>query len=157
MVSLTMRRRRSEPVRGRLSRWFVWQPALGQRDSFPWQATELGGLQSSGVSDSISTDLTTDPQGVGPGNIGSWSEAQRDRLLPIWFRGRIWCTERLGRSRSAGLLHLGQWLDAGQYYLRAWVFRYVQSDLDGYTFLPYTFNVGVNQWAEISRSQSIYS
>ena len=38
-------------------------------------------------------------------------------------------------------------LTPGRYYVRAWVFRYVQSALDGSTFQEYYFDVTPNEWA----------
>jgi len=38
-------------------------------------------------------------------------------------------------------------LTAGRYYVRAWVFRYVQSALDGSTFQEYYFDITPNEWA----------
>jgi hypothetical protein len=38
-------------------------------------------------------------------------------------------------------------LTPGRYYARAWVFRYVQSALDGSTFQEYYFDVTPNEWA----------
>ena len=36
-------------------------------------------------------------------------------------------------------------LTAGTYSVRAWVFRYVQSGIDGSTFQEYTFNITPNE------------
>jgi hypothetical protein len=38
-------------------------------------------------------------------------------------------------------------LTPGRYYLRAWVFRYVQSDVDGVSFKEYAFDVTADEWA----------
>jgi hypothetical protein len=38
-------------------------------------------------------------------------------------------------------------LTPGRYYVRAWVFRYVQSALDGSTFQEYSFDVSPKEWA----------
>ena len=38
-------------------------------------------------------------------------------------------------------------LTAGRYYVRVWVFRYVQAELDGATFHEYYFDVTPNEWA----------
>ena len=38
-------------------------------------------------------------------------------------------------------------LTPGRYYVRAWVFRYVQTQLDGATFQEYYFDVTPNEWA----------
>ena len=38
-------------------------------------------------------------------------------------------------------------LTPGRYYARAWVFRYVQTGLDGSTFQEYSFQVSANEWA----------
>jgi hypothetical protein len=38
-------------------------------------------------------------------------------------------------------------LTPGGYYVRAWVFRYVQTQLDGATFQEYYFDVTPNEWA----------
>jgi hypothetical protein len=38
-------------------------------------------------------------------------------------------------------------LTPGRYYVRAWVFRYVQSALDGSTFQEYSFDITPNEWA----------
>jgi len=38
-------------------------------------------------------------------------------------------------------------LTPGRYYVRAWVFRYVQTALDGSTFQEYYFDVTPQEWA----------
>jgi hypothetical protein len=38
-------------------------------------------------------------------------------------------------------------LTPGRYYVRAWIFRYVQSALDGSTFQEYYFDITPNEWA----------
>jgi hypothetical protein len=38
-------------------------------------------------------------------------------------------------------------LTPGRYYVRVWVFRYVQTDLDGSTFHEYYFDITPNEWA----------
>ena len=38
-------------------------------------------------------------------------------------------------------------LTPGRYYARAWVFRYVQTRLDGVTFQEYYFDVTPQEWA----------
>ena len=38
-------------------------------------------------------------------------------------------------------------LTPGRYYARAWVFRYVQTALDGSTFQEYYFDITPNEWA----------
>ena len=38
-------------------------------------------------------------------------------------------------------------LTPGRYYVRAWVFRYVQTNLDGATFQEYYFDITPNEWA----------
>jgi hypothetical protein len=38
-------------------------------------------------------------------------------------------------------------LTPGRYYARAWIFRYVQSALDGSTFQEYYFDITPNEWA----------
>jgi hypothetical protein len=124
-------------------------PRSGSSIAFPWHAYGVGsGFTGSGVSDSNRTHLTTDPQGVGPAQ--HWYVVGGSNSP---FRFQFGSVSEYGAPSDLDG-HVPQvyatWINGlppGQYYLRAWVFRYVQSGLDGSTFRPYSFVVGGNDWA----------
>jgi hypothetical protein len=121
-------------------------PRLGSEVAFPWHAYGPGaGFTGSGVSDSTFTDLTTDPQGVGPAQhwfvVGGSSSpfhfqfgSAGDYGAPSDLDGHV---QQVYATWINGLT-------PGRYYLRAWVFRYVQTGIDGTTFHEYSFNVAAN-------------
>jgi hypothetical protein len=123
-------------------------PRLGSEIAFPWHGYGTGeGFTSSGVSDSNFTDLTTDPQGVGPPQHWFVVGGSTD---PFSFQ--FGSTGEYGAPSDLDG-HVQQvystWISGltpGRYYLRAWVFRYVQTGLDGSTFQQYPFDVGTNEW-----------
>src|SRR5208283_61583 len=123
-------------------------PRLGSEIAFPWHGYGTGkGFTSRGVSDSNFTDLTTDPQGVGPpqhwfvvgGSTAPFSfqfGSTGEYGAPSDLDGHV---QQVYSTWISGLT-------PGRYYLRAWVFRYVQTGLDGSTFQQYPFDVGTNVW-----------
>jgi hypothetical protein len=95
-----------------------------------------------------STD-NTDPQGVGPAQ--NWYVVANG--VNDVFHYEFGAKGMFGAPRDLDG-HIPQryatWvngLTAGRYYVRAWVFRYVQSALDGSTFQEYSFDVTPKEWA----------
>jgi hypothetical protein len=112
--------------------------------AFPWHEWYDG---AGGVF--YSTADNTDPQGVGPAQ--NWYVVGND--VNDVFHYEFGAKGMFGAPRDLDG-HVPQvfatWvngLTAGRYYVRAWVFRYVQSALDGSTFQEYSFDVTPKEWA----------
>jgi hypothetical protein len=94
------------------------------------------------------TLLTSDPMGVGPPQhwyvLGSTT-------TPFHFefgvKGEYGAPTGLDGMVPEVYATWVNGLMPGRYYVRAWVFRYVQSALDGSTFQEYYFDVTPNEWA----------
>lgn len=89
-----------------------------------------------------------DEQGVGPAQ--QWF-VQGGTTIPFSFQ-----FGEKGEYGAPSILdgHVPQmnatWIDglqAGRYYVRAWVTQYVQTELDGLTFHEVSFDVAANEWA----------
>lgn len=89
-----------------------------------------------------------DEQGVGPAQ--QWF-VQGGTTTPFSFQ-----FGEKGKYGAPSILdgHVPQmnatWIDglqAGRYYVRAWVTQYVQTELDGLTFHEVSFDVAANEWA----------
>jgi hypothetical protein len=113
------------------------------RIAFPWQDYPggAGGVYLS------PTDLRTDPQGVGPGQ--SWFVKIGEGSFHYEFgaKGMFGAPRDLDGHVPQVFATWVNGLTAGRYYVRAWVFRYVQSALDGSTFQEYSFDVTPKEWA----------
>jgi hypothetical protein len=119
-------------------------PRQADMIAFPWQdyTGGTGGVFAGGAD-------STDPQGVGP--LQNWYVVA-DGTNDI-FHYEFGAKGMFGAPRDLDG-HVPQlystWvngLTAGRYYVRAWVFRYVQSALDGSTFQEYSFEVTPKEWA----------
>jgi len=116
--------------------------------AFPWQ-DYYGGV--GGVYLSTSTSAThvshTDPQGVGPGQ--TWFvEYNTDHFhYEFGAKGEYGAPTQLDGHVPQVYATWVNGLTPGRYYARAWVFRYVQTTLDGSTFQEYSFQVSSQEWA----------
>ena len=124
-------------------------PRLGSAIAFPWQDyTPANGFTLSQVSDSVSTDQTQDPQGVGPPQ--HWF-VQGGSNNPFNFQFGMSGLYGAPRDLDGHVPQIyATWVNGltpGRYYARVWVFRYVQSTVDGATFQEYSFNVTPEEWA----------
>jgi hypothetical protein len=92
--------------------------------------------------------LTQDPQGVGPPQ--HWY-VQGGTTTPFHFefgvKGEYGAPRDLDGMVPQVYATWVNGLTPGRYYARAWVFRYVQSALDGSTFQEYYFDITPNEWA----------
>jgi hypothetical protein len=120
--------------------------------AFPWH--EWDGNQgpntgAGGTYRSFSTPYSTDPQGVGPPQ--TWyvvADGVNDKFhYEFGAKGMFGAPKDLDGHVPQRFATWVNGLTAGRYYARAWVFRYVQSALDGSTFQEYSFQVTSNEWA----------
>src|SRR5208337_2950079 len=92
--------------------------------------------------------LTQDPQGVGPPQ--NWF-VQGGQTTPFLFemgvKGEYGAPRDLDGMVPQVYATWVNGLTPGRYYARAWVFRYVQTALDGVTFQEYYFDVTPQEWA----------
>jgi hypothetical protein len=110
--------------------------------AFPWQ-DYTGGV--GGVYDGQT--LYTDPQGVGPGQSWFVKYGQDSFHYEFGAKGMYGAPTDLDGHVPQVYATWVNGLTAGRYYVRAWVFRYVQSALDGSTFQEYSFDVTPKEWA----------
>jgi len=91
---------------------------------------------------------TSDPQGVGPPQ--NWF-VQGGTTTPFHFEFGVKGEYGAPRDLSGMVPQVfATWVNGltpGRYYVRAWVFRYVQTALDGSTFQEYYFDVTPQEWA----------
>jgi hypothetical protein len=92
--------------------------------------------------------MTQDPMGVGPPQ--QWY-VQGTTTTTFHFEFGVKGEYGAPRDLSGMVPQVyATWVNGltpGRYYVRAWVFRYVQSELDGATFQEYYFDVTPNEWA----------
>jgi hypothetical protein len=146
-------------------------PRLGSKVAFPWHeytpsngygvpnpasaASKAPGsyYQVSAGSDVAGSgvyfnNLMQDPEGVGPPQ--HWL-VQGGTTTPFHFefgvKGEYGAPRDLDGMVPQVYATWVNGLTPGRYYVRAWVFRYVQSALDGATFQEYYFDVTPNEWA----------
>ena len=138
-------------------------PTMGSQIAFPWhEYTTSNGYLAQEVSRSCfgylgivptcftSTPglLTQDPQGVGPPQ--NWF-VQGGTTTPFHYEFGVKGEYGAPRDLDGMVPQVyATWINGltpGRYYARAWVFRYVQSALDGSTFQEYYFDVTPNEWA----------
>jgi hypothetical protein len=95
-----------------------------------------------------STKLTSDPEGVGPPQ--KWF-VQGGTTTPFAYefglKGEYGAPTDLSGEVPQVYATWINGLTPGRYYVRAWVFRYVQTALDGSTFQEYYFDITPNEWA----------
>ena len=133
-------------------------PRLGGEVAFPWHEyvpangydSGLGYYQVStgGATGIQSSKMTQDPQGVGPPQ--HWFVVGGS-TTPFHFefgvKGEFGAPRDLDGMVPQVYATWVNGLTTGRYYARAWVFRYVQSALDGSTFQEYSFDVTPSEWA----------
>jgi len=134
--------------------WHEYTPSIGY--GFP-----TGGAGASYYQVSVGTDpsafgpfvpvrnlLMQDPMGVGPPQ--HWF-VQGGTTNPFHFefgaKGEYGAPRDLSGMVPQVYATWVNGLTPGRYYARAWVFRYVQSALDGSSFQEYYFDVTANEWA----------
>ncbi|MGA8857338.1 MAG: hypothetical protein WB643_09265 [Candidatus Bathyarchaeia archaeon] len=92
--------------------------------------------------------LTSDPQGVGPPQ--KWF-VQGGTTTPFHYEFGLKGEYGAPRDFNGEVPQVyATWINGltpGRYYVRAWVFRYVQTALDGATFQEYSFDITPNEWA----------
>ena len=92
--------------------------------------------------------LTSDPQGVGPPQ--RWF-VQGGTTIPFHFEFGVKAEYGAPRDLDGMVPQVyATWVNGltpGRYYARAWVFRYVQTALDGVTFQEYYFDITPQEWA----------
>jgi hypothetical protein len=92
--------------------------------------------------------LASDPEGVGPPQ--KWF-VSGGTTTPFHFefglKGEYGAPKDLSGEVPQVYATWINGLTAGRYYVRAWIFRYVQTALDGSTFQEYYFDVTPNEWA----------
>jgi hypothetical protein len=131
-------------------------PRLGSSIAFPWHEyttansyeTDETGV-SFGANDGSAVGLlTTDPEGVGPPM--TWF-VKGATTTPFHFEFGVKGEYGAPRDLDGMVPQVyATWVNGlvpGRYYVRAWVFRYVQTALDGSTFQEYYFDVTPNEWA----------
>jgi hypothetical protein len=112
--------------------------------AFPWQDYAYGGV--GGVYTSAAGKWT-DPQGVGPAQNWFVKIGQDSFHYEFGAKGEYGAPTDLNGHVPQVYATWVNGLTPGRYYARAWVFRYVQSALDGTTFQEYSFEVSSNEWA----------
>jgi len=133
--------------------WHEYNPANGY--GFPTSGTGASYYQVSVGTDPLmgpfvpvqNLDLQ-DPMGVGPPQ--HWY-VQGGTANPFHFefgaKGEYGAPKDLSGMVPQVYATWVNGLTSGRYYARAWVFRYVQSALDGFTFQEYYFDVTPKEWA----------
>ena len=157
-------------VAGGQNSFFGWvhaaqcgDPRLGSNVAFPWHEYVPGNNYFAGTNPSAfeyyqvstgSTDngqfdkLTQDPMGVGPPQ--HWF-VEGSTSIPFHFE--FGAKAEYGAPKDLdGMVPqvYATWVNGltpGTYYVRAWVFRYVQSASDGSTFQESSFNITAKEWA----------
>ncbi|MGA8904753.1 MAG: carboxypeptidase-like regulatory domain-containing protein [Candidatus Bathyarchaeia archaeon] len=140
-------------------------PRLGSETAFPWHEyapstgygvpgpgaaasyyqVSAGGGAGSGI---YFANLMQDPQGVGPPQHWFVNGGTTDPFhFEFGVKGEYGAPRDLDGMVPQVYATWVNGLTAGRYYVRAWVFRYVQSALDGSTFQEYYFDVTPQEWA----------
>ncbi|HKM76083.1 MAG TPA: hypothetical protein VJZ32_06670 [Candidatus Bathyarchaeia archaeon] len=140
-------------------------PRLGSQIGFPWheyttangynvkQVSLSGQWLNSAIECPTTANLnciplTQDPQGVGPPQ--HWF-VLGGTTTPFHFEFGVKGEYGAPRDLDGQVPQLyATWVNGltpGRYYARAWVFRYVQTALDGATFQEYYFDVTPQEWA----------
>ena len=122
---------------------FPWHEWNGNLAGSTGSGTGAGGVYNSFY------PMGTDPQGVGPAQ--TWfvqSDGVNDKFhYEFGDKGMFGAPTTLDGHVPQVYATWVNGLTAGRYYVRAWVFRYVQTALDGSTFQEYSFQVTPNEWA----------
>jgi len=138
-------------------------PRLGGEIAFPWHeyvpstgyfagaspsASEFYQVSTGASDGSQSGKLTQDPMGVGPPQ--HWfvqGGTTQSFHFEFGLKGEYGAPRDLDGMVPQVYATWVNGLTAGRYYARAWVFRYVQSALDGSTFQEYSFDITPQEWA----------
>ncbi len=92
--------------------------------------------------------LASDPQGVGPPQKWFVHGGTTDPFhYEFGVKGEFGAPRDLSGEVPQVYATWINGLTAGRYCVRAWIFRYVQTALDGSTFQEYCFDVTPNEWA----------
>ena len=98
---------------------------------------------------SMAPTSSADPQGVGPAQ--NWyvvADGVNDKFhYEFGLKGEYGAPSQIDGHVPQVYATWVNGLTPGRYYARAWVFRYVQTALDGSTFQEYSFQVTPNEWA----------
>jgi hypothetical protein len=132
--------------------WHEYTPSNGYGVPNPTTAVSSGYYQVSAGDGAGSGvyfgNLMQDPQGVGPPQ--HWF-VNGGTTTPFHFefgvKGEYGAPRDLDGMVPQVYATWVNGLTPGRYYARAWVFRYVQTGLDGATFQEYYFDVTPNEWA----------
>lgn len=124
-------------------------PRLGSAIAFPWhEYRAYNGYTSNGVSNSNYGNNTSDPQGVGPPQHWFVNGGSIDPFhFQFGSKGEYGAPRNLDGHIPQVYATWVNGLTPGRYYVRAWVFRYAQSAVDGSTFQEYPIDVTANAWA----------
>jgi len=128
--------------------------------AFPWhEYTQENGYFDSPIANAVhdkggagitqsTPGIYSDPVGVGPPQ--TWT-TQGGTTSPFHFEFGVKGEYGAPRDIDGHVPQIfATWVNGltpGRYYVRAWIFRYVQSALDGSTFQEYSFDVTPNEWA----------
>jgi len=150
---------------GRRHAGLCGDPRLGSAIAFPWHEYStvnplayqdppnlFTGVKNGYVNDTSQVNSlglrTSDPEGVGPPQ--NWF-VQGGTTTPFHFEFGVKGEYGAPRDLSGMVPQVyATWVNGltpGRYYARAWVFRYVQTALDGSTFQEYYFDVTPQEWA----------
>jgi len=121
-------------------------PRTAGEIAFPWH--EYMNTRGPGHQVAIHNENNPDPQGVGP--YQNWFVVG-GTATPFHFEFGEKGKYGAPRDLSGMVPQLyATWINGltpGRYYARAWVFRYVQTGLDGSTFQEYSFDITPQEWA----------
>jgi hypothetical protein len=129
-------------------------PSAGPGNAFDFYQVSTGGgfgpgsIGGNGGFSGQINKLTQDPQGVGPPQhwyvIGGTTTPFH---FEMGVKGEYGAPRDLDGQVPQVYATWVNGLTPGRYYVRAWVFRYVQTALDGSTFQEYYFDVTPQEWA----------
>jgi len=124
--------------------WHEYTPASG----FGFPTSGVGASYYQVSAGNAAGLLLQDPMGVGPPQTWFVNGGTVD---PFYFefgsKGDYGAPRDLSGMVPQVYATWVNGLTPGRYYVRVWVFRYVQSQLDGSTFQEYYFDVTPNEWA----------
>lgn len=126
-------------------------PRDGSALAFPWHeyVVSNGYSRDVGISDVLNSNLkASDPEGVGPPQKWFVSGGTTNPFhFEFGVKGEYGAPKDLSGEVPQVYSTWINGLTPGRYYVRAWIFRYVQTALDGSSFQEYYFDVTPNEWA----------